>query len=603
MSPLPVDSKTPLHSAASSASTTESDESDHFINGFATFRKPCQASLLSATAILALVLTVSLVFTLVHPLTFDSFKFMPARSSCGDEASCLAAVDTFLDSQPRATYKNGAALVQTYGASSPGSGGPCGENCQLPVPCPDFEVTGWCRFDTYDNALVAIYYTMRGQHDKAKRILDAFIQLLYPEQEVPTVTFGAADGLPSKRLLTLLAASYTPKGATAGQYWGDGVADGAVDTGNNAWVAIAFARYAAATGQACYALPARDIFQAIKSRASCNDALQGFMARFPPYPGNYRSTEHNIDLFALSRMLGEQSAQASAAHFVTSMKGYTLTTGAAAVYATGTSGAVPCDAAMVSAAVPVDAQLWNILADAADPAGVKSALRFSLQDAGQRNLGGTSGFRVEDEDLMGNGRGQGQGQVHSGLRFSSFGSGAQWENTASGVMAMIHYRATAGEVPGLSDAIVKMRSSLERLLGLYGAVPASILGGNMKAYQLQNRSSQYPGGSDTGLGWTYLRYPHTAATAWTGMMIIMQSTEQDAVDEQGNPYSVPTSPVPDAAGGLNAALQCLPAAPSATPATTPAATSPGKACQSHSGCSSLAGNCCPTDDGVMLGCC
>ena len=34
-------------------------------------------------------------------------------------------------------------------------------------------------------------------------------------------------------------------------YEGMGVADGAVDTGNNAWVGMAFAHYAAATGDAC----------------------------------------------------------------------------------------------------------------------------------------------------------------------------------------------------------------------------------------------------------------------------------------------------------------------------------------------------------------
>ena len=34
--------------------------------------------------------------------------------------------------------------------------------------------------------------------------------------------------------------------------------------------------------------------------------------------------------------------------------------------------------------------------------------------------------------------------------------------------------------------------------------------------------SHYPGGSDTGIGWTYLRYPHAAATAWTGLLMLYQ---------------------------------------------------------------------------------
>mmetsp|Transcript_109607 Transcript_109607/g.338345 ORF Transcript_109607/g.338345 Transcript_109607/m.338345 type:complete len:86 (+) Transcript_109607:168-425(+) len=29
-----------------------------------------------------------------------------------------------------------------------------------------------------------------------------------------------------------------------------------------------------------------------------------------------------------------------------------------------------------------------------------------------------------------------------------------------------------------------------------------------------------PGGSATGIGWTYLRFTHTAATAWTGLALL-----------------------------------------------------------------------------------
>ena len=37
------------------------------------------------------------------------------------------------------------------------------------------------------------------------------------------------------------------------------MADGAVDTGNNAWVGLAFTHFAAETGEACYARVAREI--------------------------------------------------------------------------------------------------------------------------------------------------------------------------------------------------------------------------------------------------------------------------------------------------------------------------------------------------------
>ena len=74
-------------------------------------------------------------------------------------------------------------------------------------------------------------------------MLDAFITLLYPTGNVtPGLDYGAPGGtlLPSRRSLTLLAAGYTDKPAYAGVYQGVGVADGAVDTGNNAWVGMAF---------------------------------------------------------------------------------------------------------------------------------------------------------------------------------------------------------------------------------------------------------------------------------------------------------------------------------------------------------------------------
>ena len=124
--------------------------------------------------------------------------------------------------------------MQTFGPDSV-SGGPCGDQmCKLVEPCPNYQQTPHCRYDVYDNALAAIYLSKRGKLDEARGLLDAFIKLLYPGWTVPGLEIG---GLPSNRSVTLLAASYTDAAAQAGAYQGTGVADGAVDTGNNAWVA------------------------------------------------------------------------------------------------------------------------------------------------------------------------------------------------------------------------------------------------------------------------------------------------------------------------------------------------------------------------------
>ena len=52
--------------------------------------------------------------------------------------------------------------------------------------------------------------------------------------------------------------------------------------------------------------------------------------------------------------------------------------------------------------------------------------------------------------------------------------------------------------------------SIRQLLQAYQAVPASVLGGNINAYIKNDHAADYPGGSDTGIGWTYLRYPNAS---------------------------------------------------------------------------------------------
>ena len=231
--------------------------------------------------------------------------------SCGTKAECLEVIDNYFADATRQTFaKGGAGLLQTYGPGSIG-GGTCGDEfCKLVEPCPNYALAPHCRFDVYDNALAAIYLSKRGKLAESRRILGAFLRLLYPTESVtPGLDYGAGALLPSERSLTLLAAGYTEAAVSAGEYQGVGVADGAVDTGNNAWVGMAFAHYAAASGDACYSLVAHDLLAALSKSTQCRDDLQGFGSRLPPYPQSYRSTEHNTDMFALSRMLGASGAE------------------------------------------------------------------------------------------------------------------------------------------------------------------------------------------------------------------------------------------------------------------------------------------------------
>merc|ERR1740130_870154 len=96
---------------------------------------------------------------------------------------------------------------------------------------------------------------------------------------------------------------------------------------------------------------------------------------------------------------------------------------------------------------------------------------------------------------------------------------------------MVRYRAMYGEHYGVTAKINQARDSLKGLLNVYGVVPASVLGGNIDAWHRVRHQDPYPGGSDTGIGWTYLRYPHMASTVWSGFALMYQGADGDAIDD------------------------------------------------------------------------
>lgn len=407
-----------------------------------------------------------------------------ADGPCNVTSTCLTIVDNFLARQRTfSLLPPSRSLLQTFGPAA--GGGPCGALCELTPHC----VGEQCRFDVYDNAVAAIYWSRRGDLSQARVILDAFRELLYPP---------APPG--QQRQLQLLNPAYSNTGA---------VLEWKLDTGNNAWVGMAFAHFAAASGEACYTAVARDILHTLARETRCDDVLGGFMGVSPRPMGTYRSTEHNIDMFALARMLGETALQAQAGRFVAQM--FAFDPNHPQTYATGTSATGPC-AVTRNALTPVaaDTQFWNLLADA-DPSPSRKAasLAYTLRPAAD------GGLLSRDRDAIGD------GQELLGLRFSTLGHGAQWENTASAVIGLGYYVAVYKQAPDfVQDALLGMRTGVLHQLEEYHGVLASVLGGNYQAWMSRGRDDAYPGGSDTGLGWTYLRYPHTAATAWAGLMLL-----------------------------------------------------------------------------------
>jgi len=270
-------------------------------------------------------------------------------------------------------------------------------------------------------------------------------------------------------------------------------------------------------------------------------------------------------------------------------------------YADGTGGAKQCDDTVPSAPAAVDAQFWNLLADAdPDPARKTTSMAFAMQESSQEAP--ALGMWSTDVDLIGNASGAGRGAVVHGVRFTTWGNGIQWENTASAAMAMKRYQVRYDEEDklGVIPKVNAARDSLKHLLAVYGAVPASVLGGNIAAYTANDHASAYPGGSDTGIGWTYLRYPHAASTAWAGLMLMYQFDEEDGVREDANPFAPPATTVPDPHTSRNRA--CL---PKSSTAPRPSPDTGSASCSAHPGCSGrhLTGDCCPTKEGMLLGCC
>lgn len=138
-------------------------------------------------------------------------------------------------------------------------------------------------------------------------------------------------------------------------------------------------------------------------------------------------------------------------------------------------------------------------------------------------------------------------------------------------------------------------------------------------------SPTFPGGSDSGLGWTYLRYPHVASTVWAALAVMYQFEEGAPVREMANPYAAAEGfsdaiysgadlclgpkPAPDlalcalfprcAAAGLEGDCCPSPNGKNLGCCDTPAS------CGRHPRCraANLTGDCCPAQNGAVLGCC
>ena len=272
------------------------------------------------------------------------------------------------------------------------------------------------------------------------------------------------------------------------------------DVGNNAWAAIAFAVAYGYTNNEHWRVMAQRILDAIVAGASdCNDRFEGYRAR-PFHVGQMseqykRSIEHNIDVFALAKLLDNSTVANRARTFVEAMHGHFRYPNKRG-YAAGMPGlsdncSNSIEGAFWNVALPADGVLWNVLAGA---------------DGNQTRLDGGLQWLETELDFTTTE----QGFDYTGVKFSTQGDGIQWEAAASTLLAFL-VKETADEFSR------NISSSLIKLLDRFDVIPAALS---------QTRS---------GYDYNYFRVGHLASTVWTGFALL-----HDIAPLHANPYTVPT---------------------------------------------------------------
>ena len=423
--------------------------------------------------------------------------------------------------------------------------------------------------DVYDNALAVLYLTMRGSSLVASQLLSTLVYNMCIEG------YNTSKPTPDERLIHYVGlrpryAQDTGKRTTGKSPWYPFSRDNFYDTGNNMFVAIAMCRYVLkfALDASTHKLLARAVydmwcFASVKGWCY-KGPYHGFMGRplRPDGKGMYLSIEHNIDAFSMLTLmelvlqgtsmdeLGPIAEPGTTYDFnqivprtftekpgiddIKTKLGYQkgeirklveslFMSGAGDrqnAYAIGTGFCSDNNTINYSDPPPTDGITWNFLSGVdPDPNRKSKSLQWSVS-----NL-------VEDNVW--------QNRVFTGLIFSSEGTGIQWENSGSGLLAYLKFmylRSTTAdalaskyavppELSGMLKASCAIGRSVTNLINIQraGGIPASFEGqGTIDT-------------NNSGISWSYYAYPHTASTMWCAMaMRYLQS----GYDETFNPYGV-----------------------------------------------------------------
>jgi hypothetical protein len=334
---------------------------------------------------------------------------------------------------------------------------------------------------SYDNALAALAFISDGEQEQAKTLLDAFVYAVqndrYQADRVRNAyVYGDIRPFPGWESGTRLPGWYDVEAKT---YYEDQYQVG-TNVGNSSFVALALLQYYKEYGGEEYLQLAETAMDWVLD--NCADGTSGFTAGYDGWPEaedgmetwTYKSTEHNIDVYAVFKQLyaltGEErygAAAESALDFIISMydeeEGY---------FYTGTldDGITPNKDNLV-----LDAQVWSLL-----------SLGAAVYAPYQTALDTTVGMQTSE----------------GGYPFHAANSNGGWwpEGTAFTALAL----REAGREEDAQSALDALQSvQLED-----GAFPAATVAELSTGFDLF-----------TGDPWTYRNIPHIAPAAWYVMAV------------------------------------------------------------------------------------
>jgi len=369
------------------------------------------------------------------------------------------------------------------------------------------------RADVYDSALAAIYILERGANfhggdylGRARSIVDGIrlVQDHDPVYEHAVRTSYWADDLYNET--TGLAR----------------IDQGDVGTGNNSFAALALTRFYHATGEQVYLDAAKGMADFIDTEFRQTDTVppifngysMGIDAAGNPHHPDGRSTEHNVDVYAMARSLAEtvsvpdpyDDMAQHAKYFVDRMFDSRPGEGK---YWLGTKHDETLGRVINYWPVSADAQAWTTLASlggAGEPLQDRDRCEAAM-DWLWANL--TKLCPCPDPDCY-------------GVIFTNGGQGIQSEVSASAAMAYL-----------LLGEEERAESILTCLDWVRLSAPGSDPGG------IGLVATPDPAGAPTGFGGVYPNARHVASTVWLGLTVL-----QDEYPEQftANPFAVVPEP-------------------------------------------------------------